>query len=95
MIYGDIAMLTVMMEGITEAKNSANKHLLEVATRLWLLRIYRDDEFVEMTNHSLIESLMEEYCEELNKVSLEVLKIIGPDDVVCGSPFADPDGKGI
>ena len=43
MIYGDIAMLTVMIEGIAEAKNAQNKELLEIATRLWMLRIFRDD----------------------------------------------------
>lgn len=43
MIYGDIAMLTVMQEGITLAKNPKNREVLETATRLWLLRIYRDD----------------------------------------------------
>ena len=60
-----------------------------------MLKNYRDDEFVEMSNHSLIESLMEEYCNKLEKHSLELLRIIGPDDIICGSPFADPNGRGI
>lgn len=53
-IYGDIALLTVMKEGIAMAKNQANKNLLETATRLWLLSLYRNDEFVEMSHHALI-----------------------------------------
>lgn len=28
-------------------------------------------------------------------MSLELLKIIAPDDAVTGSPFADPNGRGI
>ena len=60
-----------------------------------MLKNYRDDEFVEMSNHSLIESLMEEYCNKLEKYSLGLLRIIGPDDIICGSPFADPNGRGI
>ena len=38
---------------------------------------------------------MEEYCCKLEKYSLELLRIIGPDDIICGSPFADPNGRGI
>lgn len=45
-IYGDIALLTIMKEGITQAKNAENKNLLETATRLWLLTLYRNDEFI-------------------------------------------------
>ena len=45
-IYGDIALLTIMKEGITQAKNAQNKNLLETATRLWLLTLYRNDEFI-------------------------------------------------
>jgi hypothetical protein len=43
MIYGDVALLTVMREGISKAKNQANRSLLETATRLWLLSLYRQD----------------------------------------------------
>lgn len=43
MAYGDIALLTVMREGIALAKNSANRELLETALRLWLLSVYRKD----------------------------------------------------
>lgn len=88
-------MLTSMKEGIAQANNTANKELLETATKLWMLRVYRSDEFVEMTNHPLVEMLMEEFCYKLEKRSLELLRIIGPDDFICGSPFADPDGKGM
>lgn len=57
-IYGDIALLAVMIDGIAQAKNPRNKDLLETAARLWLLSIYRRDEFVEMTHHPLIEGLI-------------------------------------
>lgn len=57
-IYGDIALLTIMKEGITQAKNAENKNLLETATKLWLLTLYRSDEFIQMTHHSFIESLI-------------------------------------
>lgn len=43
MAYGDIALLTVMREGIALAKNPANRELLETALRLWLLVVYRKD----------------------------------------------------
>jgi len=54
MTYGDIALLTVMREGIALAKNPANRDLLETSLRLWLLMVYRKDEYIDMTHHSLI-----------------------------------------
>ena len=54
MTYGDIALLTVMREGIALAKNPANRELLETSLRLWLLIVYRKDEYIDMTHHSLI-----------------------------------------
>jgi hypothetical protein len=48
-----------------------------------------------MSHHSLIETLIGEDCERLEKVSLSLLKMIAPDDVVTGSPFANPNGQGI
>jgi len=95
MIYGDIAMLDVMKEGIAMAKNPLNRDVLETATRLWLLRSYRDDEFVDMTHHSLLETLIEENCKKLEAMSLDLLRAIAPDDIITGSPFADPNGQGM
>ena len=77
------------------AKNPKNRDILEISTRLWLLRVYRDDEFVDMTHHSLLETLMEEDCKRLEAVSLELLRAIAPDDQITGSPFADPNGQGM
>jgi hypothetical protein len=70
MIYGDIAMLDVMKEGIAMAKNPKNRDVLETATRLWLLRIYRNDEFVDMAHYPLLETLIEEDCNKLESMSL-------------------------
>ena len=41
MTYGDIAMLTQMMQGIPQLKKPADRELFEIVTRLWLLRVYR------------------------------------------------------
>jgi len=77
------------------AKNPLNRDVLETATRLWLLRSYRDDEFVDMTHHSLLETLIEENCKKLEAMSLDLLRAIAPDDIITGSPFADPNGQGM
>lgn len=52
--YGDLSILTVMLDAISQCKNPTNKHLMEVSTRLWLLTIYRKDEFVDIKQHSLV-----------------------------------------
>jgi hypothetical protein len=93
--FGDIALLTVMREGIAEVKNAQNRELLETVTRLWLLRLYRNDEFVDMVHHPLIEGLMDEDCSKLEGWSLELLRRISPDDSVTGSPFSDSHGRGM
>lgn len=68
--YGNIAIFTIMREGIALAKNPANRELLETALRLWLLTIYRKDEYIDLAHHSLIESLIGIECKKLEKVSL-------------------------
>lgn len=93
--YGDLSILTTMLEAISQSKNLTNKHILETSTRLWLLTIYRKDEFVDIKQHPLIESLISEQTHLLAVHSLEVLKVISTDDEIIGSPFADPNGQGI
>lgn len=93
--YGDLSILTTLIEAIGECKNATNKHVLETATRLWLLTLYRKDEFVDIKQHSLVESLISEQTHLLAVHSLELLKVISADDEIIGSPFADPDGHGI
>jgi hypothetical protein len=68
--YGDIAILTTMIEAIKQIKNPTNKHVFETATRLWLLSIYRKDEFVELKHHPLLESLISEKTHLLAEHSL-------------------------
>ena len=43
MIYGDIAMITAMKEGISKASNPGNREVLETSLKLWLLSGYRND----------------------------------------------------
>lgn len=52
--YGDLAMLTTMIEAIGHCKYPANKTVLEISTRLWMLTLYRKDEFVELKHHPLL-----------------------------------------
>lgn len=68
--YGDIAILTTMIEAIKQVKNLTNKRVFETATRLWLLSIYRKDEFVELKHHPLLESLISEDTHLLAEHSL-------------------------
>jgi hypothetical protein len=93
--YGDLSILTTMLEAIEQCKNATNKHVMQTATRLWLLTIYRRDEFVDIKQHPLVEGLISEQTHLLAAHSLELLKIISTDDDVIGSPFADPNGRGI
>lgn len=48
-----------------------------------------------MTHHPLIESLISDISLRLATHSLDLLRVISTDDDVIGSPFADPNGKGI
>lgn len=93
--YGDLSILTTMIDAISKCKNAANKYVFETATRLWLLSLYRKDEFVDIKQHSLIERLISQETHKLSVYSLEVLKLISADDDIIGSPFADPNGNGI
>ena len=93
--YGDLSILTTMLNSIKNCKNTPNKHVFETATRLWLLTLYRKDEFVDLKQHSLIERLISEETHKLSPYSLEILKLISTDDDIIGSPFADPNGNGI
>jgi hypothetical protein len=93
--YGDLSVLTTLIDAIGQLKNAANKHVFETATRLWLLTIYRKDEFVDIKQHPLVESLISEQTHLLAVDSLQVLKVISTDDDIIGSPFADPNGHGI
>jgi len=62
---------------------------------LWMLKVYRDDEMIENENHKFIEDRIIEYCEKLAPEVLGLLEALSACDQVIGSPFADPQGKGM
>ena len=65
LIYGDISILTILVNTIKKCEKAQTKHILELATKLWLLRVYRADEYVEVQHHPLIERMMGELSEQL------------------------------
>ena len=95
LIYSDICNLSTMIKAIQISKNSNNKALITLCTRLWLLSVYRKDEFIDANHYPLIERLISELSHELAPVSLELLKVISTEHDVIGSPFARSDKKGI
>ena len=68
---------------------------MENVTKLWLLKVFRYDEYVDGVHHKTIEKLMMNYCKLLTPECLGLLESISTCDKVIGSPFACPDGKGM
>ncbi len=83
-----------MLLKINEAQNPANKEVLLAITRLWMMKVYLSDDFVDGEVHGLIEGIMMKLCERLSAEALKILDCIGADDEVIGSAFCDTEGKG-
>lgn len=63
-------------------------------TQLWMLKVYRYDEFVDGVHHAVIERLMMILCKAISKEALGLLESLSTCDKVIGSPFACPKGLG-
>ncbi len=62
--FGDLYYLD---NALKKLKNfsSTNQTIMKKIIQLWLLRVYRYDEFVDSEHHPLIEDLMASLCKEL------------------------------
>jgi hypothetical protein len=95
LMLGDLYYLETMLLKIGEAQNPANKETLLTVARLWMMRVYLGDEFVDGSVHGMIEGVMMSLSEKLANEALKILDCIGADDDVIGSPISDKEGKGI
>ena len=43
LIYGDISVLAVMIKAIKSCEKALTKHIIELVTKLWILKVYRSD----------------------------------------------------
>lgn len=91
--FGDLFYLQNAMAQLP-LFSAVNQPIVTKIIQLWLLRVYRYDEFVDSEHHPLIENLMSDLCKELTVESLGILEAISADDEVIGSPFACPRGEG-
>lgn len=95
LIYSDICNLGTMAKTITASKNNNNRSLLILCTRLWILSLYRKDQFIDADCYPLIERLISELSLELASFSAQLLEVISTDYDIIGSPFARTDSRGI
>lgn len=95
LLLGDLYYLETMLIRMSEAKNASNKEVFKNIALLWLLKVYEDDEYVDRSNWGTIQGIMMELCEKLSGETLKILETVGADDTVIGSPFSDPQGKGM
>jgi hypothetical protein len=80
---------------IKSAKNKANHDLLTLCTRLWILRLYRKDEYIENIHDKIIDDAIMSLSQQLATESLGLLEAIFYGDDIIGSPLADQNGNGL
>lgn len=91
--FGDLYYLDTALNKMKEF-SPHNQTILKKMITLWMLKVYRYDEFVDSEHHPLIEDLMAKICKELTPECLGIMECVAPDDSVIGSPFACTKGQG-
>jgi hypothetical protein len=90
LILGDLFYLQNAMAKLDTFSSVSTRNTFATLTRLWFLKVLRENEFVDGTHYTIIERLMGKLCDEVANESLGILESLSTCDKVIGSPFACP-----
>ena len=55
---GDLFFLQAAMRALKKFENENNKKVVKDLITLWLLKMFREDEFIDQKHHGMIEDIM-------------------------------------